>query len=483
MKNIVIIGAGPGGLAAGLILSSKGYTVTIYEKDTVIGGRSKRVLENGFMFSLGPSFVVYLDAYKWLFKEAGLDFDKEVAYKRLDPIYQINKKDETWQLPGDFEVLKKDIDQKFGELAAYKKFMEKEEKTVNAMHPVMLTPFHSRLSLLSKNVINFGKFIGIDKVKTKINKTFKSDILKDSMQFQTKYLGMTPDETPGFFTMLSYLEHALGIYHIDGGVPKLMDIMASHIKKNGGTIHLNTPVQKIVSENKKATGVIVNDTLINADHIVVNADAPTMVEKLLDEKSMRKYTKEKMAKKTYSVSAYMLYLGLSKPLDYDVHTLILSDDYSTYTKTLKDNKALPDDMSLYVYHPSAIDDSFAPKNQSSLMILAPVPNLDANINWKNEEKAFRKKVIQRMQERLSFDEKDIVFEKTYTPLDWENDGIYKGAIFAMKHTLNQLLHKRPHNRYEDLKNLYLVGGSTHPGSGLPIIFESAMISASLITNV
>lgn len=482
MKKIVIIGAGPGGLAAGMILSSKGYDVSIYEKDNVIGGRSKRILENGFQFSLGPSFVVYLDAYKWLFKEAGLDFDQEVAYKRLDPLYQINKKESVWNLPGTFDALKKDIDEKFGELKAYERFMKKEEKTVNAMHPVMLTPFHSRLSLLSKNVINFGKFIGINKVGTKINKTFKSDILKDSMQFQTKYLGMTPDETPGFFTMLSYLEHALGIYHIDGGVPKLMDIMASHIKKNGGTIYLNAPVEKIVSKNKKAVGVMVGGTLIQADHIVVNADAPTMVEKLLEPEAMKKYTPNTMAKKSYSVSAYMLYLGLDTKLDYPVHTLLLSDDYQNYTRTLKENQALPEDMSLYIYHPSAIDESFAPKNKSSLMVLAPVPNNDALIDWAKEEKAFRKKVISKLRERLNFNEKEIIFEKTYTPIDWENDGIYKGAIFAMKHTLNQLLHKRPHNRYEDLKNLYLVGGSTHPGSGLPIIFESAMITSSLITK-
>jgi phytoene desaturase len=480
MKKIIIVGAGPGGLAAGLILSSKGYDVSIYEKDDVIGGRSKKISQDGFSFSLGPSFVVYLDAYKWLFKEAGLDFDKEVSYHRLDPLYQINKKNETWDLPGTFEVLKKDIDEKFGELKTYEAFMKKEEKTVNAMHPVMLIPFHSRLSLINKNVVNFGKFIGIDKMKQKIEKRFKSEILKDSMQFQTKYLGMTPQETPGFFTMLSYLEHALGIYHIDGGVPKLMEIMASHIKKNKGTIHLNAPVQKIISKGNKATGVLVNDEVIDADHIIVNADMPKMVETLLENNVKKKYTDEKIAKKTYSVSAYMLYLGLKKKKDYPVHTLILADDYETYTQTLKENKNLPKDMSLYVYHPSAIDKSFAPENQSSLMVLAPVPNNDANINWDTSEVAFRKDVIKRLKERMDFDENDIVFEKTYTPIDWENDGIYKGAIFAMKHTLNQLLHKRPHNRYEDLKNLYLVGGSTHPGSGLPIIFESAMISSRLI---
>lgn len=480
MKKIAIVGAGPGGLAAGLILSSKGYHVDIYEKDDRIGGRSKRLFLNDYMFSMGPSFIVYIDAYKWLFEAAGLNLENEVKVTRLDPIYQLNKKDDRWNVPGDPEALLKDIEDKFGERDAYEKFMKREGKTVAAMHPVMVKPFHSRLSLISKHVVHFGRFVGFGNVERKLNKRFKNESLKDIMQFQTKYLGMTPQETPGFFTMLSYLEHFDGIYHIDGGVPHLLDVMATHIKRFGGKIHINAPVETILTEKGVAKGVQVNSEKHFYDDVIVNADVPTMVEKLIPKDAQSKHTMESMNKKTYSVSAYMLYLGVKKKLDYPMHTLLLSDDYKAYTKSLKENQALTDDMSLYIYHPSALDPKFAADGKSSLMVLAPVPNTDAPIDWDAQKTLYKTKVYAQLKKRLGFDHDDIEIEKVFTPTDWEATGIYKGATFAMKHTMNQLLHKRPHNRYEDVKNLYLVGGSTHPGSGLPIIFESAIISANLI---
>ena len=480
MKNIAIVGAGPGGLAAGLILSSKGYQVDIYEKDDRIGGRSKRLYLKDFMFSMGPSFVVYIDAYKWLFEAAGLDLEKEVNITRLDPIYQLNKKEDRWNVPGNPEDLLQDIETKFGEREAYEKFMKREAKTVAAMHPVMVKPFHSRLSLINKHVVHFGRFVGFGNVERKLAKHFKSQSLKDIMQFQTKYLGMTPQETPGFFTMLSYLEHFDGIYHIEGGVPHLLDVMATHIKRFSGKIHVDSPVEKILTHNGVAKGVRVGGKDMEYDDVIVNADMPKMVETLLDQDAQNKYTKSVVDRKKYSVSAYMLYLGVKKKLDYPMHTLVLSDDYPAYTESLKANQELTDDMSLYIYHPSALDAKFAPDGQSSLMVLAPVPNTDADIDWDKQKTLYKTKVYDQMKKRLNFSPDDIEIEKVFTPSDWEATGVYKGATFAMKHTMNQLLHKRPHNRYEDVKNLYLVGGSTHPGSGLPIIFESAIISANLI---
>lgn len=480
MKKIAIVGAGPGGLAAGMILSSKGYHVDMYEKDDRIGGRSKRLFLGDYMFSQGPSLIVYIDAYKWLFEAAGLDFDTAVKCTRLDPIYQLNKKDDVWNVPGDYDRLKADVATKFNEKEAYEAFMKKEAKTVKAMHPVMMRPFHSRLSLINKHVFNFGKFVGFGSVERKLNKTFQNDSLKDIMQFQTKYLGMTPQETPGFFTMLSYLEHVDGIYHIAGGVPHLMDVFATQIKRFGGHIHVSSKVEKILTDRGVATGVRVNGEDRSYDAVIVNADMPYMVETLLDAADLKKYTQKNVAKKAYSVSAYMLYLGIKKKLDYPVHTLLLADDYPAYTQSLKENTALTDDMSLYIYHPSQIDPSFAKEGHSSLMILAPVPNCDSPINWDEEKTAYKAKVLAQLAKRLPFSAADIDMERIYTPADWEKSGVYKGATFAMKHTMNQLLHKRPHNRYEDVKNMYLVGGSTHPGSGLPIIFESAIIVANLI---
>lgn len=480
MKKIAIVGAGPGGLAAGLLLASKGHSVTIYEKDNVIGGRSKRLKVGDYMFSHGPSFIVYLSAFRKLFEKAGLNFDALVPMKRLDPIYELNTPNHPWQLSGDFETLVKQVEDKFGEGDAYRAFMERETIIFEAMQEVMYRPFNKTTDLLQGNMAEFGKYVGLSSIRKKIKKRFKAPLLKDSMQFQSKYLGMTPDETPGFFTILSYLEHVEGIYHIEGGVPALLDVMAEEFKKMGGEIKTAHAVDKVITEGGKATGLIVKGKPVKADIVVVNADVPTMVETLIPSENQKKYTPKKMAKKGYSVSAYMLYLGLKEKLDWPVHTLLLSSDYDGYTKDLKKNKILSDDMSMYLYHPSVIDDSFAPEGHSSLMVLVPVPNTASGINWDLEEDAYKTKIYKRLQERLGFDVSQIAVEKPFTPVDWEKTGVYRGATFALKHTLLQLLHFRPHNAYQDVDDLYLVGGSTHPGSGLPIIFQSAIISAELI---
>ena len=480
MKNIAIIGAGPGGLAAGLILASKGHKVTIYEKDDVIGGRSKRLKIGDYLFSQGPSFIVYLSAFRALFEKAGLDFDALVPLKRLDPIYELNTPNHPWRLSGDFDTLVKQVEEKFGEGEKYKAFMERETMIFKAMQEVMYRPFNKLTDLFEGNMAEFGKYVGLSSIRKKIKKWFKAPLLKDSMQFQTKYLGMTPDETPGFFTILSYLEHVEGIYHIKGGVPALIDLMAAEFKKMGGVIETSSPVEKVITEHQKATGVIVKGQAIHADVVVVNADVPTMVETLIPPENQKKYTPKKMAKKGYSVSAYMLYLGLKEKLDWPVHTLLLSEDYEAYTKDLKKNQTLADDMSMYLYHPSAVDEAFAPEGHSSLMVLVPVPNTASGINWDTEEDAYKAKIYKRLNERLGFDVKSIAVEKPYTPVDWEKSGVYRGATFALKHKLTQLLHFRPHNAYQDVQNLYLVGGATHPGSGLPIIFQSAIISTNLI---
>jgi len=482
MKNIAIVGAGPGGLAAGLILASKGHKVTIYEKDDVIGGRSKRLYVKDYMFSMGPSFIVYLSAFRKLFEAAGLSFDALVPMTRLDPIYELNTPSHAWRLAGSYDELVKQVEEKFGEGAAYQAFMEKETEIFEAMQQVMYRPFNSFKDLMEGSAREFGKNIGLANIRKKIDKRFKAPLLRDSMQFQTKYLGMTPDETPGFFTILSYLEHVEGIYHIKGGVPHLIDIMATEFKKMGGIINTSTPVEKIITEKGVAKGVMIQGAPVTADVVVVNADVPTMVETLIPEENQKKYTPKKLSKKGYSVSAFMLYLGLKEKLDFPVHTLLLSEDYVGYTKDLRKNKTMSDDMSMYLYHPSALDPSFAPEGHSSLMVLVPVPNTAADINWEATADNYKAKIYKRLSERLNFDPSTIVAEKVFSPKDWEDTGIYRGATFALKHTFLQLLHLRPHNAYQDVKNLYLVGGSTHPGSGLPIIFQSAIISSQLIEN-
>ena len=142
-------------------------------------------------------------------------------------------------------------------------------------------------------------------------------------------------------------------------------------------------------------------------------------------------------------------------------------------------------MSFYVHNPSAKDPSLAPAGKSALYVLVPMPNNDAGLDWDTHCQAVREQVLDTLGERLGLTDirEHIECEKIITPMDWERqESVFKGATFSLAHKFSQMLYWRPHNQFEELDNCYLVGGGTHPGSGLPTIYESARISSNLISR-
>jgi len=186
----------------------------------------------------------------------------------------------------------------------------------------------------------------------------------------------------------------------------------------------------------------------------------------------------------YSVSAFMMYLGLDTIFDFDHHSVFFSKSYEGYLKRLMSESSDVSDMSFYMHNPSKIDKTLAPKGHSSLYILVPVPNLDANIDWKTEQETLKKQVYATILEKTGVDiTKHIQMEQILTPQEWQDDfHVYKGAVFNLTHGFNQMLHKRPQNKFKQLKHLYLVGGGTHPGSGLPTIYQSAIITSQYLNT-
>lgn len=485
-KKIAVIGAGPGGLSAGMILAHRGFDVTIFEKEATVGGRNAPVKIGDFRFDTGPTFLMMKFILDEMFEEIGKKSKDYMDFYRLDPMYRL-KFDDKEVLPTDnHEKMEKEIDAKFpGSGKHFKRFMKKEKVRYEKMFPCLQVDYSGTFSFLKPKLLNALPFLGLgESIWNNLGKYFKQDKLKLSFTFQSKYLGMSAWECPAAFTIVPYIEHAFGIYHVKGGLNMISQGMAKAFAEEGGKLRLSTPVKRILTEGKKAKGVeLANGEKFEADEVVVNADFSYSVTELFEKGLIKKYTKDNLIKRKYSCSIFMMYLAVDKVYNIPHHNVFFAPDYKQNVKDIFVNLKLSDDLSFYIQNASVTDPTVAPAGKSTIYVLVPVPNLKGKIDWKSETPKLREKVLGLIEKRTELKDirQHIVGEKINTAENWRDDyNVFLGATFNLGHNLSQMLFMRPHNRFEEVENVYLTGGGTHPGSGLPTIYESGRISCNLI---
>ncbi|MEM4755900.1 MAG: phytoene desaturase family protein [Candidatus Woesearchaeota archaeon] len=487
-KKIIIVGAGPGGLTASMILAYRGFNVEVYEKNSQVGGRNAAIVEQGYSFDIGPTFLMMKFILEEVFKEAGRNIEDYLTLIKLDPMYRLVFADKTIDMTDNHEQMKQTIGQHFpGQEKQFDRFLKKEKQRFEKMYPCLQKPYHTPWSMLSLNVLKALPYLSLTRsMFEELGRYFNDEQLKISFTFQSKYLGMSPWDCPAAFMIIPYIEHTYGIYHVQGGLSKISEAMANVAKEHGATISCNTKVKQLLIEGNRVVGVLLEDgTAKKADETIINADFAYAMENLVPDGILKKYSKQNLAKKKYSCSTFMLYLGMNKLYDLPHHTIVFSKDYKTYINNVFQKNEPLDDLSFYIRNASVVDKTLAPQGKANVYVLVPVQNLKANIDWEKEKKQFRDKIIATIKQRLGFVdfEEHIEFERIITPKDWEQkQHVYLGATFNLAHNLNQMLYFRPHNQFEELKHCYLVGGGTHPGSGLPTIYESGRITANLIAK-
>jgi phytoene desaturase len=292
---------------------------------------------------------------------------------------------------------------------------------------------------------------------------------------------MSPWKCPGLFSILSYIEYEHGIYHTQGGLSEISESMARVVEEEGGEIRFNSEVKEIKYVGKTAAEVELTDgQVLSCDQLVVNADYAYARSSIFGEK---KKSREELLRKKYSCSTFMLYLGVDKIYeDQPHHHIIFAEDYHRNLNEVLEGKTISKDMSIYIRNSSVTDPTVAPPGHSQLYLLVPTVNTRHGHDWEAEKEAYAEQIIDRMIEKTNMKDlrEHIVEKRVLTPTNWEDSNIFIGATFNLAHTLNQMLHFRPQNKLKGFDNLYLVGGGTHPGSGLPTIYESARITANLI---
>lgn len=485
-KRVIIVGAGPGGLATAMLLARAGLEVTLIEKQPRVGGRTSLIEGDGFRFDLGPTFFLYPQILEEIFAAVGRDLRREVPMKRLDPQYRL-----IFGAGGEL-LCSPDVERMVAEIAklapadapAFRRFMRDNRVKLEKFTPCLQMPFCDWTDLINQRMLAVLPYLKPWKsLHAELAGYFRDPRLQLAFTFQSKYLGMSPFQCPSLFSILSFLEYEHGVWHPIGGCNALTAGMARVATELGATIRLDEPVQEILFENRRAVGVRTAQGEYRADAVVLNADFGHAMTTLVPNRLRRKWTDQTLARKRFSCSTFMLYLGLEGRCDeLEHHNIYIAANYRRNLEDIEQRHVLTEDPSFYVQNPCRTDATLAPLGHCTLYVLVPVSHQHPNIDWSRERARYRQVALRQLSKvGLTNIEKRIRFERIVTPADWESKvGIYKGATFNLAHNLGQMLHLRPRNRFEEFERMYLVGGGTHPGSGLPVIFESARITTRLL---
>ncbi len=484
-KHIIVVGAGPGGLTAAMLLAARGFKVTLVEKAGRVGGRNAAIERNGYKFDTGPTFLMMKFILDEVFEEAGRKSEDYLKFVKLEPMYRLQFDGVVMEPTTDHAAMLKQLNEKFpGNAEGYWHFLEREQERFRKMYPCLQKDYSSLSSYLSVDLLKAVPHLAFGKsVMDILGGYFKQELLKLSFTFQAKYLGMSAWDCPGAFAILPFVEHAYGVYHTQGGLSEISEAMAKVCREYSVDIRLNSPVKQLILDGRDVRGVeLESGEKILGDECVLNADFGYAMNHLVPPGVLKKYTPEKIEEKEFSCSTFMLYLGVDKIYDLPHHTIFFAKDYRKNIEDVFQRKVLSDENSFYVRNASVTDPTLAPPGHSALYVLVPVPNLSAKVDWAKEKKAFRDKLIEAMETRggMTNLRQHIREEVVLGPDDWQAQNIHLGATFNLAHKLSQMLYFRPRNKFEELGNCYLVGGGTHPGSGLPTIYESGRIAANLI---
>jgi phytoene desaturase len=486
--TIAIIGAGPGGLAAATLLAANGARVTVFEKDEVVGGRTRTLTSpEGYRFDLGPTFFLYPRILREVFASCGADLDEEVELIQLDPQYRLIFEGEptaTLDATGNLDRMEAAIAAIAPQDAAgVRRFMADNRWKLDAFKPVLEQPFSTTARMLGKDVLfSLPQLRPHLQVDDDLKRYFSDPRVRLAFSFQTKYLGMSPFKCPSMFTILSFLEYEFGVYHPVGGCGAVSNAMQRVAERLGVEFRMNTPIERIAFAGKRAMGVEAGGRHHAADAVVLNGDFAHAVPKLVPDSIRKAWSDRKIEKARYSCSTFMLYLGVEGALpQLSHHNVLLSETYQENIRQIETG-VLPEVPSLYVQNPTVTDPSMAPPGHSAVYMLVPVPNLRFGADWSVEQTRYRDLAINRLKVLGIADiESRIRYERIVSPQDWRDEfAVGFGATFNLSHDLLQMLSFRPRNRFNDTEGLYLVGGGTHPGSGLPVIYEGARITSRLI---
>lgn len=482
-KKVLIVGAGIGGLATGLRLSSKGFNVEIVEKNSQAGGRINQLKKDGFTFDVGPSFFSMSYEFKELAESCNMDIPFE--YVELNPLYTVNFRGnpKTYHL---YKDVKKLADQ----------FKEEEpdfEKRMNQYLTECSKAFNDTVDIVIKQNFNsiWHYIFTLMKVNPghlpkltrsfwkQVNKYFSSSEARQIISLVAFFLGRTPFDTSAIYTLLSNVEFKYdGYFNVKGGMYKIVEGFVKELQKRNIKITYNTEIVSFNNDNGKINSLTdLHGNKWKADIFIINADAAVFRGSVLQK---RNYSEKKLAKMNWTMGYLTFYIGLKCKLPMiNHHNYYLGSNYQDYAKNIMRNPGTLEKPYYYVNVLSKHNTDCAPEGCESLFFVCPVPNLQFKKDWSDKEVVV-KSIIEDFSERIGKNISPEIISKTiYTPEDWQKQyNLQYGSGLGLAHDLMQIGAFRPKNYDEDYKNTFYVGASTIPGAGLPM----SIISSELVTK-
>ncbi|MCB0284034.1 MAG: phytoene desaturase [Calditrichaeota bacterium] len=488
-QKAVVIGSGFGGLAAAIRLQSKGFQVTVLEKREKPGGRAYQLKKNGYTFDMGPSLVTEPAIINGVFEAAGKRLEDYVSLTSLDPFYRIYFHDKSFiDYNGDSENMKKQMS-RFNkkDAANYDRFMAVAKQFYDAViHEKLGSVPFSTISSMITFIPRALKLNALSPAYSFVKRFFNDFRHRFMFSFHPLFIGGNPFKAPSLYLMIPYLEKTGGVLYSKGGMYSIIEAFVKVFEEIGGTLVTNAEATNISVKNGKTNGVWSGNRFYPADIVVSNADFKHTYDDLVKSEHRKKWTSGKLNRLDYSMSAFILFMGVKKKYDNLLHhTLILSERYKELVDDIFINKIIPDDFSMYLHIPSKTDPSMAPEGCESMYVLIPVANLDANVNWDELKDRYAKKVLDYLE--TEFGMKDLqesldVLE-VMTPEDFaKTQNAFKGSAWGVEPKLLQSAYFRPHNQSEDIENMFLVGASTHPGAGVPGVLLTAEATEKAIMD-
>jgi phytoene desaturase len=486
-KSAVIIGAGIGGIATAIFLSKNGYNVSVFEKNSSPGGRCGQLIRDGHRFDLGATMLMMPDIYREIFGSLGIPLFEKNEIKPLDSLYKIYfDNNEVIAFTTDKERMK--IQHEKIETGSY----AKSQKYVADGYEIFQIGINKLIGRNFDNVFQFANFRNIGmliKLKTYISnwkyvkKFFSDPHLRMAYTFQNIYVGQSPFNSPALFSMVPAAELTEGSFFPKGGMYTIVENLLAEAVASGVVFNYNKPVKNIRIKGKRAEGIVFEDgSEVVADIVIANADLPYVYRKLLPDRGKSR----RLDRLKYSCSAICFHWGLDKVYpQLGHHSVFLSDGFREGLDRIFKDKSISDHPSFYIHAPVRTDRSAAPEGEDTLSFIVGSGHVDRTKkqDWDDLKRKTHIAVVNRLKQ-LGLDdiEEHIKFEICYTPESWENAcNITRGSVFgSLAHNLLQMGYFRPHNQHSRYKNLYFVGGSTHPGNGIPNVLLSAKLTAERI---
>ena len=485
--HAVVIGAGFGGLAAAVRLGARGYRVTVLERLDQPGGRARVHRQDGFTFDAGPTIVTAPFLFEELWRLCGREMREDVTLVPMQPFYRIRFEDgQSFAYSGDRAAMRAEV-ARFSpdDVPGYERFMAHSEAVCRmGFEELGHAPFGSLGSML-RIAPDLLRLSGHRSVYDVVSRFIRDERLRTIFSFHPLLIGGNPFRASGIYCLIAHLERQWGVHFAMGGTGRLVDGLCGLILGQGGRVRCGEEVARIRVEDARATGVVLaGGEVIPADIVVSNADSAFTYGTLLGGRT-RRWSPRRLARASSSMGLFVWYFGTRKKYpEVDHHMILMGPRYRGLLQDIFDRKHLAEDFSLYLHRPTATDPLLAPPGCDAFYVLAPVPNLDGGQDWAQLAEPYRQRIARFLEGSVLPGLSDaLVTSRVTTPQDFSDDFLsFRGSGFGLEPVLTQSAWFRPHNRSEDVANLFLVGAGTHPGAGLPGVLSSARVLDSVVPD-